>query len=257
MLAELSSAPLVAWGSAWLSGLAGLDDAVDAVERRTGPHVIAGDCDAPLFEAGAPLRTTLARLRGSGLRAMHLALPVPGDPLGLIGSAALNSAAIEAREAVLLTLADHQVGLVPSEDRRGSSYVGVSWTPYPAADNAPQPVPLAEAEHGLNRAITESTAVFGRVDDVAAWGPEVSRSLADLRDPGSAPTAGLAPGYPQRAHRIAALADRLAVVVRLAGGDDGRGLSAAQMTARGEALRTLDAAVRRARVAAYNAVHAG
>ncbi|GAA3729292.1 hypothetical protein GCM10022205_12980 [Spinactinospora alkalitolerans] len=238
-----------------MSGRVGLDDAVGAVERRTGPHVIGAVTGGDLpFEAGAPLRTALARLRSLGLSAFRLCLPVPGDPLGLVGAAELNMAAIEAREAVLVRLDDRQVGLVPSEDRRGSSYVGVSWMPHPAADATPEPVPLADAEHRLNLAIRESTALFGQVNDIASWGPEVTRALADLRDVGRAPTDGLAPGYPQRAHRVAALADRLAVVVRLAGGDEGRGLTAGQMEARREALRLLDRAVRRARVAAYCAV---
>ncbi|WP_046470923.1 hypothetical protein [Allosalinactinospora lopnorensis] len=258
MLRELSSAPLVTWGNAWLSGHAGLDDAVDAVERRTGPHVIAAVADTELpFEAGAPLRSALARLRSLGLASFRLCLPVPGDPLGLVGGAELNTAAIDAREAVLIRLKDRQIGLVPREDRRGSSYVGVAWTPYPAADAAPQPVSLSEAEQRLNAAMQECATLFGRVDDVAGWGPEVTRALEDLRDAGRQPTEGLAPGHPQRAHRLAAQADRLAVVIRLACRDEGRGLSSSQMAARREALRILDSAVRRARVTSYGSAVEG
>ncbi|MDA0565865.1 hypothetical protein LG943_16315 [Streptomonospora sp. S1-112] len=251
MLAELSSAQVVAWGNAWLAGHAGLDDLVDAVERATGPHVVGAVAEGLPFESGAPLRSALARLRSHGLARFHLCLPVPGDPLGLVGGPDLNRAAVEAREAVLVRLADRRVGLVPGEDRRGSSYVGVAWDAYPAADRDPEYVPLADAEHRLQGAIRESAELFGRVDDISSWGPEVARALADLRDADRAPAHGLAPGHPQRAHRLAAQADRLAVVVRLAGADGGRGLSAAQMSARHEALRVLDSAVRRARVAAY------
>jgi len=253
MLRELSSAQLVAWGNAWLAGRAGLDDAVSEVERGTGPHVVGAVAEGLPFEAGATLRSALARLRSRGLAGFRLCLPVPGDPLGLVGEAELNKAAIDAREAVLMRLEQGRIGLVPREDRRGSSYVGVEWTPYPAADTDPEPVPLADAEHRLQTAIRESAALFGQVDDIASWGPEVGKALADLRDADRAPTPGLAPGYPQRAHRIAAQADRLAVVVRLADGDEGRGLSSTQMQSRREALRVLDSAVRRARVAAYGA----
>ncbi|MBB4934677.1 hypothetical protein F4561_005497 [Lipingzhangella halophila] len=258
MLHELSSAPLVTWGNAWLAGRAGLDDAVSAVERRTGPHVIGTVADSGLhFESGAPLRSALARLRSLGLAAFRLSLPAPGDPLGLVGTAELNKAAIDAGEAVLVELADQQVGLVPSEDLRGSSYAGVAWTPYRAADKIPEPVPLAEAEQQLTIAMRECTSLFGQVDDIAAWGPEVTRALEDLRDAGRQPTEGLAPAHPQRAHRLAAQADRLAVVVRLACKDKGRGLSTSQMSARVEALRILDRAVRRARVASYGATADG
>lgn len=253
MLRELSSAQLVAWGNAWLAGRAGLDDAVSAAERDTGPHVMgAVDGDLP-FEAGAPLRSALAKLRSHGLSSFRLCLPVPGDPLGLVGGTELNKDAVDAREAVLMRLDRGKVGLVPHEDRRGSSYVGVAWTPYPAADADPEPVPLPDAEHRLQAAMRESAALFGQVDDISSWGPEVTQALADLRDADRAPTPGLAPGHPQRAHRLAAQADRLAVVVRLADDDEGRGLSSAQMQSRREALRVLDSAVRRARVAAYGA----
>ncbi|MDA8369659.1 MAG: hypothetical protein M0026_07290 [Nocardiopsaceae bacterium] len=253
MLQDLSSAQLVAWGNAWLSGQAALDDAVDAVERRTGPHVIGTVTGDLPFATGTPLRSALARLRSHGATAFRLCLPVPGDPLGLVGAKELNTAAIDAREAVLVRLAGRQIGLVPHEDRRGSSYVGVAWTPYPANDTDPEPVGLAEAEHRLLLAIQESAALFGTVDDISDWGPEVTRALADLRDPDRAPTEGLAPGHPQRAHRLAAQADRLAVVVRLAESGTGRGLTSRQAEARHEALRTLDSAIRRARVAAYGA----
>ncbi len=254
MLHELSSAPLVTWGNAWLCGQAGLDDAVGAVERRTGPHVI-GVADSGLpFESGAPLRSALARLRALGLVAFRLSLPIPGDPLGLVGTAELNKAAIDAREAVLLEMTDQHVGFVPAEDRRGSSYAGVAWTPYRAADRTPEPVPLADAEHQLTTAMRECANLFDQVDDIAGWNPEITHALENLRDAGRQPTEGLAPAHPQRAHRLAAQADRLAVVVRLASEDNDRGLATSQMSARMEALRILDRAVRRARVASYGAV---
>jgi hypothetical protein len=66
------------------------------------------------------------------------------------------------------------------------------------------------------------------------------------------PAGGLAPGYPARAHRVAALAGRLTVVVELARKVESEGLTAEQMRLRSEALRLLDRAVRRARVAAHN-----
>ncbi|MBE1455789.1 hypothetical protein H4W79_000003 [Nocardiopsis terrae] len=246
---HLTSAPLVAWGNAWLSGYVGLDDAVDAVERRSGPNLIGTVPPGDLpFDGGVPLRTALVHLRGLGLSVFRLALPAWGDPFGLVGPAELNQAAIEAQEGVLVQLAERQVGLVPSADRRGSSYVGVSWAPYPANDTVPQIPDLPEAERRLKLTLVEVAEQLQGVNDVAGFAPTVHRALGDPGVP------ALAHGYPPRAHRVAAQAERLARMVELAEPGSGRGLTAHQARLRQEALRTLDAAVRRARVAAHAAI---
>ncbi|WP_310911578.1 hypothetical protein [Lipingzhangella rawalii] len=257
MLRELSSATLVAWGNAWLTGQAGLDDAVDTVEHGTGPHILAAPDTGlvPGVTGEQPLRNALADLRSHGISALRLCLPVPGDPLGLVGEAELNIAAIEAREAVLVRMYDRQLGLVPAEDRRGSSYVGVRWTPYPATDTTPQIPSLPEAEQQLTHAIRDCIPLFEQVTELADWGPEVTAALEDLRDPRQAPGDGLPPGSSQRAHRVAALAERLTVVVRLADADAGTGITTHQIATHATALRMLDRAVRRARVAAYGAAN--
>jgi hypothetical protein len=238
------SGAMVAWGNAWLTGHVGLDEAADAMERAGGPQVIAADDEVPL-------RRGLADLRMAGMTALRLALPAPGDPLGLAGPAAFNVAALDAGAAVIAVLDDGAVGLVPAEDRRGSSYVGVRWTLIEAAAGAPDVPLLPEADRGLTLAMREATDVLLTVDDVSDWRPEIAEALSALRDAPETSDA-LAPGYPPRAHRLAALAGRLAVVVDLAQGLEGRHLAADQMRRRAEALRLLDRAVRRARVAAHN-----
>ncbi|MET9798323.1 hypothetical protein [Nocardiopsis alba] len=249
---QSTSAPLVAWGNAWLSGHVGLDDAVDAVERRGGPNLIGTVPPGDLpFDSDVPLRGALVRLRGLGLSAFRLALPTWGDPCGLVGPAELNQAAIEAQEGVLVQLSDRQVGLVPSADRRGSSYVGVSWTPYPANNVTPRVPDLPEAERRLKLTLVETAERLRAVDDIASFGPAVHRALDDLGDMGTPP---LAHGYPPRAHRVAAQAERLARVLRLAEPGRGRGMNAHQMGLRDAALRELDASVRRALVAAHAAI---
>jgi hypothetical protein len=235
---------MVAWGNAWLTGHVGLDEAADAMERAGGPQVTAATDEVPL-------RRGLADLRVAGMTALRLALPVPGDPLGLAGPPAFNVAALDAGAAVIAVLDDGAVGLVPAEDRRGSSYVGVRWTMLEAAAEAPDVPLLPEADRGLTLAMREATDVLLTVDDVSDWRPEIAEALSALRDAPETSDA-LAPGYPPRAHRLAALAGRLAVVVDLAQGLDGRHLTADQMRRRAEALRLLDRAVRRARVAAHN-----
>ncbi|MFI0374329.1 hypothetical protein ACH35V_41275 [Actinomadura sp. 1N219] len=236
---------LVAWGNAWLTGHVGLDEAVDAVEKNAGPQILGGE------PAEVTLRRGLGDLRVGGMAALRLALPAPGDPLGLSGPPDLNRAAIDAGAGVVAVLGERAIGLVPSEDRRGSSYVGVRWTTHDASPGAPDVPSLADADRQLTLAMRDATEALLTVDDLAGAPPEIADALDTLRDPdrGDHP---LAPGYPARAHRVAALAGRLSLVVDLARQMDDGGLSADQMRRRGEALRLLDGAVRRALVAACN-----
>jgi hypothetical protein len=246
------SAVLVAWGNAWLTGHVGLDEAADAVERLGGPHVVAG---VPGEPGETPLRGGLAALRVAGLSAFRLALPAPGDPLGLTGPPEFNTAAIEAGEAVLLAVGDRTCGLIPAEDRRGSSYVGTRWTVHETHSAVADTPGLPEADHKLTLAVREATEALMAVDGTLEWRPEIADALGALRESHHhGQVGGLAPGYPARAHRVAALAGRLAVVVDLARGTESATLSSAQVQRRTEALRDLDKAVRRAQVAACNSV---
>ncbi|WP_019631805.1 hypothetical protein [Actinomadura atramentaria] len=240
-----ASIALVAWGNAWLTGHIGLDEAVDAVEGVAGPQILGGS------PADVPLRRGLGDLRVAGLNGLRLALPAPGDPLGLTGPPDFNGRAIEAGAAVVAALPDRAVGLVPAEDRRGSSYVGVRWEACDSAFDPPDVPSLAEADRCLALAMRDATEALLTVDDVSGVPPEIADALVDLRDP-LQQGHPLAPGYPARAHRVAALAGRLSLVVALARRMDGHGLTADQVMRRGEALRLLDGAVRRALVAACN-----
>ncbi|MER7500716.1 hypothetical protein [Nonomuraea pusilla] len=222
---------LVAWGNAWLTGHVGLDEASDQVEAVAGP-VVTGD---------VPLRAYLANLRADGLHELRLALPAPGDPLGLSGPAPFNAAAVDAGQAAIAVLRDRRLGLVPAPDRRGSSYSGVRLEIHEAGPVRQDLPSLAEAEHELSAAMRSATEALS-----AAEGPAQSRPDGLSHRGGE-----LAPGYPGRAHRVATLATRLAAVLRLA---DERGLTSAQIAARGAALRELDRAVRRALVAAHHAI---
>lgn len=225
------SAALVAWGNAWLTGHVGLDEAADRVEEVGGPALV-GD---------VPLRAYLADLRLRGASELRLALPAPGDPLGLSGPPAFNAAAIEAGQAAIAVLAGGCVGLVPEPDLRGSSYVGVQLRVHESGPARPDLPSVAEAERELATAIRSATETLADVE-----GPQQGH-------PGGLDKAGgeLAPGYPARAHRVSALAARLAAVLRLA---EERGLTSGQIAARGAALRELDRAVRRALVAAHHAI---
>ncbi|MEV4094589.1 hypothetical protein [Streptosporangium saharense] len=228
------SATLVCWGNAWLTGQVGLDEAADRVERQAGPQLVAGET------GDEPLRGFLADLRVEGMRSLRLALPVAGDPLGLTGPPSFNSAAIEAGQAAIAVFPGRCLGLVPARDRRGSSYAGVRWSVLAASVNIPDIPSLAEAEHALTMAMRDATDALTGVA-----GPAQGHRRAQTLDD------GLAPGYPARAHRVAALAARLTAVLRIA---DERGLTSGQVAVRSQALRALDRAVRRARVAAHHAI---
>ncbi|GAA3198841.1 hypothetical protein [Nonomuraea roseoviolacea] len=222
---------MVAWGNAWLAGHVGLDEVADRVESAGGPTVV-GD---------VPLRRHLADLRGDGLSEFRLALPAPGDPLGLSGPPEFNAAAVEARQAVIAVLSERRLGLVPFVDRRGSSYVGVRMSAHEAGPVRHDLPSVAEADRELTDAMRDATEALAGVDGPAPVRP----------DRLGARGGELAPGYPARAHRVAALAARLATVVQLAGE---RGLTSGQVTARDAALRDLDRAIRRALVACCHAI---
>ncbi|WP_405143545.1 hypothetical protein OG589_38615 [Sphaerisporangium sp. NBC_01403] len=228
------SATLVAWGNAWLAGHVGLDEAVDRLERAAGPQVVSSEV------TDTPLRRFLADLRVEGLSALRLALPAAGDPLGLTGPPPFNMAAVDAGQAATAVLPGRSLGLVPSLDRRGSSYSGVRWTSMEAGTAAPDLPGLTDAEHALTMAMRSATDALLSVEGPAKAQPSISTT-----------DDGLAPGYPARAHRVAALTARLASVLRVA---DERGLTSGQIAVRDEALRDLDRAVRRARVAAHHAI---
>jgi hypothetical protein len=221
---------LVAWGNAWLAGHVGLDEAADHVEAVAGPTVVGQ----------VPLRKYLANLRVDRLSELRLALPAPGDPLGLSGPAAFNSAAVDAGQAAIAVLPDRCLGLVPSLDLRGSSYVGVRLDVHETGPVRLDLPSVAEAERELSDAVRSATDALSSVDGPAQSRPD------DLGRGGE-----LAPGYPARAHRVSALATRLGAVLRLV---EERGLTSGQIATRGAVLRELDRAVRRAVVAAHHAI---
>jgi len=112
-----TSARLALWFSAWTAGAVSLDDARDAILGEDAAHDVLGLPDQP---GAVPLILALGLLRAEGGRAAGLALPVPGDPLGLAGPADFNAEVLEAGEGVVIVGA--RLGLVPH--RAGA---GVQW----------------------------------------------------------------------------------------------------------------------------------
>jgi len=229
------SARLALWYSAWAAGAVSLDEARDAVVGEDTAHDVVGlpDRDEPV-----PLILALGLLRTEGATAAGIALPVPGDPLGLAGPTGFNADVIEAGEGVVLEGTD--LGLVPH--RAGA---GVAWTCHPAASRRQVPDP-SEADTLLRHALLGAAEALADLD-VARWRPEVADELMALR--GHVDLA-FPHAMEPRAVRLASLAHRCRVIVDLALEDDGGSVTAAEADARRQALAPLDHAARRGLVAA-------
>jgi hypothetical protein len=92
------SARLAWWTTAWLRGQVVVDLVLDAVLLDDATHVVAG---LPGVDGSVSLARALAEIRISGVVAPGLALPAPGDPVGIGGPAAFSTAALDAGEAVV------------------------------------------------------------------------------------------------------------------------------------------------------------
>jgi hypothetical protein len=229
------SARFAVWFTAWLAGAASTDDTRDAIVGEDVAHDVTG---LPDEAEPQPLILALGRLRNRGATGAGIALPVPGDPLGLAGPPSFNVEVLEVCEGVVLDGTD--LGLVPH--RTGS---GVVWACLPAVSRRQLP-DAAEADTGLRQELLRTTGALADLD-VARWRPELAdelmalRRTADLGLPGS-----MAPG----AVRLASTAARCGTIVELALRDDGGSVTASEALARREALVPLDRAARRALVAA-------
>ncbi len=219
------SALLCAWLDAVRTGRAGPDDLEETVRGSDPRHLVAGLPDV----------VELRELPTAVSSPPRLALPAPGDLVGLGGPPPLNQAALEAGQAVVVG----EVGLVPEMDART-----VVWRVFEAA-----PVPYTDEREtaiALREALSLVTARL--VDlDVASWQPEIPDLLMNLR---SRPALPLPPGTGPRRVETAERAVLCLEIVRLARESDGGALSTSEMAQRREALAELDRAARRALVGA-------
>lgn len=229
------SARMALWFSAWCDGRVSLDAARDSIVGSDAAHDVVG---LPGHRDSVPLILALGLLRAERADGAGLALPEPGDPLGLGGPPAFNAEALEAGEAVVLRGVD--LGLVPV--RAGA---GVVWRCLEA--NARRQVPdLAEADTELRAALPRAADELAALD-VARWRPAVADELMALRRPQELP---VPEGTDPRAQRMLALAVRCRAIVDLALVDDGGAVTAAEADRRRQALVPLDRAARRTLVAA-------
>jgi hypothetical protein len=236
---ELSPAGrLAAWGGAVLSGQVSPDVAADEV---AGPHDAAHRVvGLPGEEHAVNLPYALGRLRSLGVTGLRLVLPVPGDATGLPGPPAFNERAVGCGEAVVTT-GTVRLGLLA--ESRGT------WSVHDVGDGGAVPLHLTDAARDLTRVMREATELLVRLD-LGRWDPAAAEALADRSRP-------VRPGLPMsadpQAQTVLLQGLRLAAIVELARRADGAGVTAAEMTARTDALRDLDRAARRAVEAACSA----
>jgi hypothetical protein len=229
------SADLAVWFTAWVFGQASLDDTRDAIVGGDAAHDVVG---LPGEAEPVPLILALGRLRAAGAVGAGLALPVPGDPLGLAGPPVFNADALEVGEAVVFEGLD--AGLVPHV-----AGAGVVWGYHPATSRRQVP-DASEADTALRQTLVSTADALADLD-VARWRPDVADELTTLR---RTDDLRLPPHLAPRAVRLAALATRCRAIVDLALEDDGAAVSASEADARRAALAPLDHAARRGLVAA-------
>ena len=232
------SALLSLWLNAALDGAVGPDDFASAVRDEDPQHLVLGWPGSPEPHR---LEDLPAAVRRSGGTRASLALPVPGDPLGLAGPASFNAAAVDLGEAVVV-VGPVPVGLLPETDART-----VLWTARPVEN----PAVLDAFEEGrlLRQVLLTVTAELVRLD-VAGWQPEIPDLLLNLAHREPLP---LPPGTPARSVETLERADLCLEIVALARIDDGGAVSSAEAAARTRCLNDLDVAARRALVASCSA----
>jgi hypothetical protein len=228
--------------SAWFAGDAGPDEVVDAVTLDDAPHEVSG-----LGLDLVPLRDVLTMWRREAAP-VRLVLPVSGDVRGVPGPAEFRSAALEAEEAVC----SGALGLVPevTEYWPSSAPPTVVWHAYVITEVAPDRQQLGDVSYELTTAIREAAVALTAAD--VAGGADVTNALRDARRAGE--HLNLPPNFPPRAVALLAQAERMQAVLDLVADDpEGGAIDRFGMSARTSALRPLAIAVRRARLAGYNA----
>lgn len=219
------SALLAAWLQAQRAGLVGVDELADAVRGEDPRHLVVWP------DRVEEVTAVPARCDGR----VSLALPVPGDLVGLAGPPELNLAALEAGEAVLVGTS----ALVPTYDARTVVWHVHEAKPAPWVDDRSTATELRGTLTAVTRRLVEL--------DVASWQPEIPDMLMNLRHRGPLP---LPPGLGPRTIETVERAVLCLEIVRMALSEEGGAVSSYEMSRRREALTDLDRAARHALVGA-------
>lgn len=219
------SALLATWLQAQRAGLVGVDDLAAAVRGEDPRHLVAWS------DRVEELSSVPALFHGR----VSLALPVPGDPVGLGGPPELNLAALEAGEAVLIGT----TALVPSYDARTLVWHVHEAKPTPWVDDRSTAAELRGTLTEVTRRLVEL--------DVASWQPEIPDLLMNLRHQRHP---HLPPGLDPRALETIERAALCLEIVQLALSEEGGAVSSYEMSRRRDALADLERAARHALVGA-------
>jgi hypothetical protein len=225
MLDLPAAARLGCWLNAWIAGRASADAAITGITGGTAKASFSGLLSEPA--ASLPPALLLGEVRRHGVARASVALPLPGDLVGLGGPSAFNLDAVDAGQAVLLV--GTGLGLVPSVGRTTTTWVA-------SAANPPTHLPdVASADRELKQHLLAAADCLAALD-VAAWSPDAADAVLNLSAPmaydevmfGSAVAA-----------RLVTSGLRCTEIVRVALRDDGGSLTAASSTRRREALLPL------------------
>jgi hypothetical protein len=257
---RLRAALLAAWGTAYLQDGAALELAVSEVERDDEPHLWAPEPSAAPDEIG----DGLTEMKAAGVSALRLALPAPGDPLGLTGPPEVNLVALAAGEAVVtvggrlpsfLTSPDTGRVVVPTVTAFGTPGDQghcVTWRAIAVPPATPDVPMLADADRQLAEAMREATTTLASLG-TQSWRSSAQQTAAWLRESGR--DLRLPDHLGVRADSLARRAIRVLTLLDTARDDDGGTVTAHLAQARSAALAPLDRAARRALVAAVSADH--
>ncbi len=235
MLVVPPAARVGCWLNAWISGRSSADDAISGIAAGDTAISFRG-LDATVDLSPAML---LGEIRRRSVTRAIVALPTPGDLVGLGGPSSFNGAALELGQAVILSGAD--LGMVPSSGSGEKTWVtGLAWPPAYLPD-------VASADRALKESLISAAGQLAALD-VASWSPDAADAIMNLRAPATWDTA-MSFGSPAAA-RVVTSGLRSLEIVRLALRDEGGALTAAAAANRRAALAPL-------RRASHHAVVAG
>ena len=229
----LAAVSFAMWANAVVDGRTSLDDAAAEI-CGARPHRVSG---VPGESCPVPLTIALGRLRMSGARAFGIALPVPGDPLGLSGPRAYTEAAVVAGQAVVIP--HLRLGLVPTSPGGGLGST-VHWETWADLLEAPPAESVPAAARALREAVLAAADALAELDAPTTPGADPSHRRRDVSTP---------PGVDPRAYDLLARAERLLAAIQAALADPSVAGSATLDTQRRSALVPVERAARRALVA--------